>query len=712
MAKYGRSKTVKFINPYNFISVGQQGNRKKGNTDQKKLTGKLTCRLYTKTPLAILDTNKKHVDGKKHPSYPFFKIEEKPMIPGSSIRGMLRSYYETLTDSCFVTLSENESLTVRTPVNQPFSPGVLMKNQEGNWSLYKAVRGSLKVVKADCIVDLCEKERVIKKDGVTYQNGDFVKAKFNSVPKQNRKGKNVTVTYGELLGKADDRSNYVLYVGEHIGNKKNESIFQIKEKEKVDPELLEKAFNGLKNTVAYYQDPAINRNLGKGPKDHSGYANFKTAEKKGVIPLWYKREGGKLYLSMACIGRKAFNNTVGDLVGKNRTPCTNRDALCPACRLFGTARGDAFGSRIRVADAWGEKVTLTKNKVDLKELGSPRVGYLQFYAKNGKTYDAEDANILGRKYYWHIPEAAEKSTIYEETDKEKNTERNSSCELAMPGSEFSFDVYYDGITEEQLEELIWVISLGDNRKDSSHCQKLGHGKPIGLGSVKIVVESNTRRIFDETGYQNVTEKLGSVQQDMPSGIQTSIWEQMRVISNFEFMRGMEVRYPYISDEDDLAEGNKLKENVQANHVWFSENKAGRKGGPAPLLLKPLASVSKHNCKNGEFALPVYKFTEIMFEDYEKNSNQGNSHHNEKKYEKGRFVVGNVYSFKVTGYKDNKDGQEFYLQLKDESERVARIPYYKVKQGKDATCVKIGSIVKLECLGFDEGKYPKWKVCKG
>ena len=111
---------------------------------------------------------------------------------------------------------------------------------------------------------------------------------------------------------------------------------------------------------------------------------------------------------------------------------------------------------------------------------------------------------------------------------------------------------------------------------------------------------------------------------MTSGIQTSIWEQMRVISNFEFMRGMEVRYPYISDEDDLAGGNKLKENVQANHVWFSENKAGRKGGPAPLLLKPLASVSKTNCENSEFALPVYKFTEIERKDFQKGKDK--NHH--------------------------------------------------------------------------------------
>ena len=158
MAKYVRSTNVKFVNPYNFISVGQENNRRTEESDQKYLTGKLSCKLYAKTPLAILDTSKKCVDEKNnHPSYPFLTINEIPVIPGSSIRGMLRSYYETLTDSCFVTLSENESLTVRTPSNQPFKPGVLVKKSDGTWALYKAVRGRLKVSGSDCSVTLCNK---------------------------------------------------------------------------------------------------------------------------------------------------------------------------------------------------------------------------------------------------------------------------------------------------------------------------------------------------------------------------------------------------------------------------------------------------------------------------------------------------------------------------------------------------------------------------
>lgn len=714
MAKYVRSTNVKFVNPYNFISVGQENNRRTEESDQKHLTGKLSCKLYVKTPLAILDTNKKRVDeNNNHPSYPFLTINGNPVIPGSSIRGMLRSYYETLTDSCFVTLSENESLTARTPANQPFQPGVLLR-KDGTWVLYKATRGRLKVRGSDCSVALFNKERVIKKGDVIYHNGDYVDAEFQKVKETNRKGKEVSVCYGTLLGKSEKESEYVLFVGEPIFKKNYESIFQIKEQEIIGQDLLMNAINGLKNTVDFYQDSAINRKLGKKVNDHSGYANFKAAEQKGVIPLWYRKEGEHLYFSMACIGRMAFNNTLSDLIGeyRTRTPCVERDHLCPACRLFGTAKGDAFGSKIRVTDARGDTVALTENKIDLKELGSPRVGYFPFYSKDGKMYDEAGASILGRKYYWHIPEAAEKPDIYTKEDTSKNTERNSSCQLAEPGSEFSFDVYYDGITEEQLQELIWTISLGDNRKESPYCQKIGHGKPIGLGSVKLVVESDTRRTFDGEAYRMDSSIDGFKEQDMPARILNSVWEQMRRISDFEFMKGMDVRYPYISDEDNLVNGKPLKENVMANHVWFSENKAERKGGPKPLLLNPLDFKSKD-----DYALPIYKLSEIENTEYKNHSDRSHQDRSEikgkgkKNGDKNSFIFGNVYSFTVIDYKENKKGKKQYLLLKDDCGRTASIPYDKVKQGEDATCVEKGTAVKLKYWGSDDKGYPKWKVCK-
>jgi hypothetical protein len=66
-------------------------------------------------------------------------------------------------------------------------------------------------------------------------------------------------------------------------------------------------------------------------------------------------------------------------------------------------------------------------------------------------------------------------------------------ELLKPNLQFSFDVYFENITDAQLKQLVWVLTLGENPvKDDANkailCHKIGHGKPLGLGSAKIIAE--------------------------------------------------------------------------------------------------------------------------------------------------------------------------------------------------------------------------------
>ena len=43
---------------------------------------------------------------------------------------------------------------------------------------------------------------------------------------------------------------------------------------------------------------------------------------------------------------------------------------------------------------------------------------------------------------------------------------------------FKGSVYFDRITREQLEELAFVLTLGENKPASTRLHKLGHGKPV------------------------------------------------------------------------------------------------------------------------------------------------------------------------------------------------------------------------------------------
>ena len=67
----------------------------------------MTCTLTTETPLFISGNKvKTHKNG--HEEYEFYKKSGKYTIPGSSMRGMVRSIYEAVTNSSFSILNENE----------------------------------------------------------------------------------------------------------------------------------------------------------------------------------------------------------------------------------------------------------------------------------------------------------------------------------------------------------------------------------------------------------------------------------------------------------------------------------------------------------------------------------------------------------------------------------------------------------------------------
>jgi hypothetical protein len=71
---------------------------------------------------------------------------------------------------------------------------------------------------------------------------------------------------------------------------------------------------------------------------------------------------------------------------------------------------------------------------------------------------------------------------------------NCTAEVMNAGKTFSFDVYFDQITSKQLKELIWVITLGENQSDSNLQHKLGHAKPLGYGSVKLIIDKEKSMI--------------------------------------------------------------------------------------------------------------------------------------------------------------------------------------------------------------------------
>lgn len=607
---YQRSQKNLLINPYTFIPTPRHA--KIGRTDaesinsQKLHTGVLRCRLFVRTPMGIPDAElERETKVKGHKEYPFFSYREDgkriPVIPGSSLRGPVRSVFEAATDSCFSTLRDHTGLSRRIGNKEAYKPGVL-KWEGGAWHLYQADRYLLAVEPEDYSDDSIDHSytkygklpsgtyvRILKRedgrriaktqDGEELRFGDLIEFGVERDSSYEKNGYLVWEGIANSIKKkkaeakiSPGRKSGVVYLGETFVKKKHgESIFvAAKEVQSLKQEQIEKAYEGLVETLEIYRNPAINRSKG-----HSGYADFEHAKREDGIPVWFDVKGGKL--SLASIGRTFFRNSLNELVG-DRKPCTSRNNLCEACALFGMAKEESLGSRIRFSDAKAEP-GYTLKKETLKILGQPRYSYMPFYARfktnsrEGfpKSYDDDNVEIAGRKFYWHDQRAEKDSRLY--VSQEPNN-MNSTMELVMPGAEFRFDVYYDGITQEQLEKLMWCLHFGENQEKGNLCHKFGHGKPLGLGSAKITIVEKAERVFENGSYEWKIESMPG------DGIDPKLRNKkvlLKVINNegpnAGTGRNIPIMYPDIYDEKGRPfDESKKRKNDEARHKWYSENK--------------------------------------------------------------------------------------------------------------------------------------------
>lgn len=601
---YEESK-IRFVNPYNFVPVDLRAKRECIDVTKKReplLTGYLDCGLICKTPLAIPDTQNAVSEDGKHYKYPFYMAGGSvPVIPGSALRGVIRNVFEALTNSCFGTMQKDTRVTIRSA--KAFTPGLLIRETDG-WKLYKAKRWLLVTDKKFFDSQELAQSGILcyRREDLSFHTGQevtFLAGRADDVYES--RGRKIgpyikKVLKEEEKGKisGDVRSGFFCQ-GEIAPKRHFESVFE--KGRKLEIKVTEQDFERLESTLAIYrnksinqkyQDPSETAKTNNSKENHTGYPDYENAKKKGVIPVYFdekETEKGKLYLTMAALGRKAFQRSLNDAAGKrSHQECTKRSSLCPACALFGTVGEENLGSRVRFTDAECTNFdgnSMTEN-VTFAELSSPKISYTPFYLRpaNGKKaedykeidykpgYDSRELEIRGRKFYWHHkPDSSSAKNI------ERN-ERNATFDVLNENAEFNFRIYFDGITDGQLAMLEEAVHLNDNEPDGDKCHKIGHGKPLGYGSVKIFIKECTLRQFDtEQGWGEAERKVSCPVKAHTCGDKT--YEALMKISDFcaaEKFGEARVEYPGVIAGDGYASRKKKSEdNDLAAHRWFSWN---------------------------------------------------------------------------------------------------------------------------------------------
>ena len=615
----------RFVNPYNFISLPEK--KAHAYTDKDKHYGVIHYSITTKTPLFIPNSSNDNAFACKemdHKSYDFFSYTDlsneknvsgkyyEPVVPGSEMRGLVRNVYETLTDSCMGIL--NDDYPVKR-IGVAFEPGLLHIEEDGSLSLLKAASFR--------IDDDIYKPKKIDK----YKDGDLI---YFDTPKPEGKVNGKIHSFDKNKNNFNDHG-YVLkwgfFINRRMKNAKN-NYHAFKLSGGIVRNGLSK--NEIKNKMnsivtSYLEQPTVKPDDAKA---YEGYREqfelFLEGKREKYFPVNYSdKVKGLLSITPATFSKEVSSKNLADYAGVF-APC--EDEFCPACDLFGKIGDNAKGSRIRFSDMYVEKHDsnrsyYVKDSVTIANLSSPKISNVDFYLERPKnatfwTYDyyvssnnkvyAYTGILRGRKYYWHHhPESVRFNSNVEKT------KLNKTIRPVKEGITFNGELYFDGISKKQLNQLIYILNTG---KDGLG-YKLGMGKPLGLGSVTCKVNAVEER--------KIMLKQSKVSYDVASydysnityvnvGFSASVQKEFEKIAGLNSVpKQYEICYPKTIGDDDHG------------FEWFQDNHARQ-------------MPKKHFDMKIQYALPNILDSDISLPEYiyvpekeKRNNNRGNRNRNRR-----------------------------------------------------------------------------------
>lgn len=128
------------------------------------------------------------------------------------------------------------------------------------------------------------------------------------------------------------------------------------------------------------------------------------------------------------------------------------------------------------------------NKVSLAHYGTPR----------------QETEIRGHKFYWVKGASPE---IRAKAGTKKQEKHHTLVTPLKPGVTFKFRLDFENLRSEELGALLWALTL-PGEPGREYCHRLGMGKPLGMGVVKLVPQlyltdrsSRYTALFDERGWE-------------------------------------------------------------------------------------------------------------------------------------------------------------------------------------------------------------------
>lgn len=526
--------------PYNFVPLVDGYPLKAELVDNKpishdryhddRLTGYFDVELETVTPLFTrgMLTEEQLQAGKQAKDLPEpFILNGKPVIPGSSLRGMLRNLVEIITFGKMHFISD---------ANKIFYRAVAAKGDDPQGNAYKTIFGGLnqsvhagKNVRAGYLkfergqwfiqpaawiennpfALVPDRNNVVS--GVKglqplrsgqYRLGcydvDYDEIQHNNkvgrvwTPKQPAKARSVLVCTGNM---AETQSG-----GGNVRTPRKNFVLLSKETEGEPIQLSKGLIEDYLEGLTPFQ---------RGDSEQSkGYLDPKFGILQHGKPVFYIQQSNKVIgFGHTPNFRIAHLNALGQAITpRDKVPehLLDQNLVDYADAMFGYVSEDGQAKRDPVAYAGRISVTSATyqsgpddgdpfgDTVIIRTPGSPKPTTFQHYLEQPKRarqvkedlhhYGTSNARIRGHKMYWR--QKVDIWDLEQKNPEEKDRKKNVDTEFKplKKGIVFRFRVYFENLTPAELGALEWALTFdGDERLH----HMIGMGKPYGLGVVKM-----------------------------------------------------------------------------------------------------------------------------------------------------------------------------------------------------------------------------------
>lgn len=499
--------------PYNFVTAESPlgfGD----DPSETRYSGEFVVTGEALTPLLVASPQQRDADSRERK---FFSVDGKPVVPGSSLKGMIRSAVETLARAPMhgfvskTTIGTRDVSDQKSGYSQRFSKAIT----EG-----RLCAGFLEQRGADRFIKPCEYVGVklselqlnVRKDtsatdvakqallqskglwvGFTLGAGDDPnrlplaqgpKLQSDTAANQNRLVGQLVPTGGmPIRGGAPKDKGYIFH------NPTSESVLVPDDVVKQFEDQRTKAQNGLLDFYQSHKVPLPVFFLVENKKITAyGLCRFfRVATEHLPVELASKLEGNVDERPMS----ELLFGSVGLISRRGRVRCS-----------FGTFSGQPQPNRFPPGGGGIVAGNPAASAITMYLVQDSPETYLQNSGRNRslRTYDDTTLVLRGRKLYWH------RQIPYAPQPPNDNANVQAVYYPLSSGATFTFTVSFERLTLRQLGALCEAIDF-----PVGHAHKLGLGKPFGLGSVRLTVDwSRTHITADKDRYASLSARLNEL----------------------------------------------------------------------------------------------------------------------------------------------------------------------------------------------------------